>query len=87
MKITNFVAVRAGMVGKFAKALRSLRSSAAEAMLVLRMTKDVLQVAVFGEIIYAECSKPDENLRLAAKGESGLIFRPSAFLFLFITVK
>lgn len=80
MKITNFVAVRAGMVGKFAKALNNLRSSAAEAMLVLRMTKDVLQVAVFGEITYAEYSRSNENLRLAAKGELDLIFRPLIFL-------
>lgn len=76
MKITNFVAVRAGMVGKFAKALNNLRSSAAEAMLVLRMTEDVLQVAVFGKINYTDCSKPGENLRLAAKGEPDLISCP-----------
>lgn len=73
MKITNFVAVRAGVVGIFARALNNLRSSAKEAMLVLRMTKGVLQVSIFGEITYAECSRYGENLRLAANGELDLI--------------
>lgn len=69
MKITNFVAVRAGVVGKFSKAFKSPRGSAAEAMLVLRITKDVLQVVVFGEIKYEPCSELGENMRLTAKGK------------------
>lgn len=71
MKIKNFVAVRAGVVGKVAKAFNNPRSSAIEAMLVLRLAKDALQVLIFGEINYADCNKHGENLRLMAKGKVG----------------
>lgn len=80
MKITNFVAVRAGVVGKFSKAFKSPRGSAAEAMLVLRMTKDVLQVVVFGKIKYEPCSELGENLRLTAKGKPDSISENTNFL-------
>lgn len=73
MKIKNFVAVRAGVAGKFSKAFNNPRSSAAEAMLVLKLAKDVLQVMVFGEIIYEDYSKRGENLRLMAKGKARVL--------------
>lgn len=80
MKIKYFVGVRAGVAGKFSKALNNPRSSAAEAMLVLRMAEDVLHVTVFGEIDYAEYSRRGENLRLTAKGDSNSAIRVVSFL-------
>lgn len=70
MKIKDFVAVRSGVAGKFAKAFNNPRSSATEAMLVLKLAKDVLQVLIFGEINYVGCGAVGENLRLMAKGKA-----------------
>lgn len=69
MRIANFVGVRAGVAGKLAKALSvNIRSSADEAMLVLRMFEDVLQVMVFGKIGYTATTRRGENMRITAKG-------------------
>lgn len=71
MKVTNFIGVRAGVVGKFARAISNPRSSAQEAMLVLSMFEDFLQATIFGKIQYTDYTNrhgESENMRLTAKG-------------------